>query len=189
MASRIVTSQPSFQATISISPSSVALNEAAILRVTATLPHSSPVTIFTWGTIYDTNLAYTQGFKCTDLTSDTAIAVCRAKNKRAPFSSELEGGDDVYFQTLEPGETTVSKGSFDLAEREHHGEHVLMRGHRYRLEPKDGHLVTSWWHGSKEETMSPAGQRAPLKEPDGPPILLECDVWAEFQVVEETTPA
>lgn len=187
-ASVVMTEQPHLQATISISPLRVVLGEAAILTVTATLHHNSPITIFTWGTIFDTNLAYTQGFKCTDLTSNAAIAVCRAKKKRAPFSSELGGSDDVYFQTLEPGATTVFKGSFDLAEREHYGEHVLTRGHRYRLEPKDGHLLTSWWHGRKEEVMSPAGQRAPLKEPDRPPILLDGDVQAEYQVSGETTP-
>ncbi|PPJ52842.1 hypothetical protein CBER1_11440 [Cercospora berteroae] len=177
------------KATISIDPSHIALGKPAILTVSATLHHNSPITIFTWGTIFDTNLAYTQGFKCMDLTSDAAIAVCRAKKKRAAFSSELGGSEDVYFQTLEPRETTMFPGGFDLAEREHHGEHVLTRGHRYRLEPKVGHTVTSWSHGRKEDVMSPAGQRAPLKEPDGPSILLDGDVRAEFQVMKETTPA
>lgn len=187
--SNSISAQHFIRATISVEPSNLVLGEAASLTVTATLHHSSPVTIFIWGTIFDTNLAYTQGFRCTDLTSNATIGVCRAKKKRAPFSSELEGSDDVYFQTLEPGETTVFTGSFDLAEREHHGEHVLMLGHRYRLEPKVGHVVTLWWHGRKEDVMSPAGQRAPLKEPDGPPIMLAGDVRAEFLIIGETNPA
>ncbi|KAM3423880.1 hypothetical protein BST61_g1276 [Cercospora zeina] len=145
--------QPSVHATISVSPAELVPGQAAILTVTATLRHHCPITIFTWGTIFDTDLAYTQGFKCTDLASGAIIGVCRAKKKRAPFSSELGGSDDVYLHTIEPGETTVFEGPCELAERKHDGTHVLTPGNRFRLEPKVGHSVTSWWHGMKEDVM------------------------------------
>ena len=179
---------PSIHASIAISPANLRLGEAATLTVTATLTHTAPVTIFTWGTIFDTDLSLSQGYKCTDLTTNASVAVETRKKKRHAFRHDLGSPDEVYHRTLEPGKTTVFTGSFLLAQQCYNDSYKLTAGHRYRFEPRGQNVVSRWWNGRKEEVMSPPGQRAALQDDTGPPrspIEMNSDIRFEFDVSGE----
>ena len=103
--------------------------------------------------------------------------------KRAGFSRELGGRDDVYFCTLEPGKPVIFQGSFKLASRMSDGSHTIAPGHRYRFGVREGEKIEWWREGRKEDVMSPSGEASGLGDAGGKPIDVDA-VAVEFEVKE-----
>ncbi|CEI60113.1 hypothetical protein FVEN_g8098 [Fusarium venenatum] len=146
------------------------------ISITVTSHASSPITIFTWHTIFNLALAQRRkNFICTDLTTGSPIQMDVTKGPKRPgFSYELGGPDDEYYVTLEP-ETPVTISHRFLREYAIEGDKAFTPGHKYRLEVREDEVVKWWRYGKKEDVMAPPGQREArdgCEDASGPPIRL-----------------
>ncbi|KAG5756146.1 hypothetical protein H9Q72_001081 [Fusarium xylarioides] len=159
---------------------------SATITITATLHASEPITIFTWHTIFNLELAQRRkNFICTDLTTGLPLQLETTKGpKRPQFSYELGGHDDQYFITLEPEKPTIITHRF-LRSAGLEGDRVFKPGHRYQLKVRDNEEAEWWRYGKKEDVMSPPGQSSPkegCEDPSGLPIRLSPIDPVEFEV-------
>ena len=159
-------------------------SEAPTISITATSHATQPITIFTWPTIFNLQLAQRRkNFTCVDLTSNTPVFLELTKGPRRPGFSRTKGtGDDKYFFTLEPETPFTFKDSFQLAFRPTEGDLALAQGHRYRYSVSDGEALHHWWYGRRDDIMAPKGQPRLLSEASGEPITLGSAASVEFEV-------
>ncbi|KAL9095586.1 MAG: hypothetical protein Q9165_002018 [Trypethelium subeluteriae] len=168
---------PSISVSLSIDPPSLALSTVVNLTVTAVSHASTPITVFTWPSIFNLDLAQKRAnFTCVDLNTGP---------KRPGFSRELGGRDDAYFCTLEPEELVRFKAPFKLASRMGEGPHAVVPGHRYRFGVREGESVKWWRAGKREDVMSRPGEQSGLGDADGMPIVLYPVEAIEFEVKEQ----
>ncbi|KAH7171619.1 hypothetical protein DER46DRAFT_592458 [Fusarium sp. MPI-SDFR-AT-0072] len=156
--------------------------------VMAILHAPEPITIFTWHSIFNLELAQRRkNFICIDLTTGALRQLERTKGpKRAGFSSEFGGPDDKYYCILEP-EIPFTFTYRLMRAYAIEGGRCFTLGHTYRLEIRDNESIRWWRYGRKEDVLAPPGQFEPPEggeKPSGPPINL-CPVEAiEFEVID-----
>ncbi|KAH0386015.1 hypothetical protein KCU92_g2964, partial [Aureobasidium melanogenum] len=170
--------------TITITPSSVTLSRPCLLTLSATLSYSSPITIYTWPSVFNLNLAQRRkNFFCIDLSNDNApvkLETTKGGKRSGHISLELGGIDDEYFRTLVPEKPVDFTAPLIVATRPNK---PLVAGHRYRFGMNEGESILYWYEGTREQTMSPPGQDAPAAK-DMRTILLDVGPPIEFEVLE-----
>jgi hypothetical protein len=155
-----------------------------LLTLSATLSYSSPITIYTWPSVFNLNLAQRRkNFFCIDLSNDNApvkLETTKGGKRSGHISLELGGIDDEYFRTLVPEKPVDFTAPLIVATRPNK---PLVAGHRYRFGMNEGESILYWYEGTREQTMSPPGQDAPAAK-DMRTILLDVGPPIEFEVLE-----
>lgn len=158
------------------------------LSVTATSHATEPITIFTWGTLFNLPLAQRRNnFTCLDLTANTPIRMETTKGpRRGQVLRVLGGPDDHFFWTLEPEIPITFTGAFKLGfhQADPSSAHPA---HQYRLRVSDEEVIDWWRYGKKEEVLAPAGTIEGLDEPSGPPIQLMPVAPVDFEIKKSST--
>ncbi|KAI9712512.1 MAG: hypothetical protein M1828_001693 [Chrysothrix sp. TS-e1954] len=177
---------PPITIALSISPPNFSPGSAVELSITAISHAQTPLTIFTWPTIFHLDLAQRRrNFTCVDLETTEPLQLETTKGgKRPAFSRELGGKDDAHFRTLEPKEPVTFSGPFKLANRMVEGLYALVPGHRYQFGVQNGEGVSWWKEGRKEDVLAPRGEDAGLGEAGGKPIVFEGIEPVDFKVEE-----
>lgn len=145
------------------------------ISLTATLHADHPITMYTWGNLFDLKLSQQRfNFTCFDLTADSPLRVETKKGgRRSGFVHREKGGpDEPHFHTLYPATPRTFTDDFDLAKRSING---LQADHRYRFGVREGEMVHQWLYGTKEEVMSPPGTVCGFGEASGGPIYIRVD--------------
>ncbi|KAF2239303.1 hypothetical protein EV356DRAFT_572743 [Viridothelium virens] len=178
---------PSISVSLSIDPPSFSPGAAVNLTVTAVSHAWTPITIFTWPSIFNLDLAQKwANFTCVDLNTAIPLHLELTKGPKRPgFSRELGGRDDAYFCTLEPEESVTFQASFKLASRTTEGPHAIVPGHRYRFGVREGENVEWWRAGKREDVMSRPGEESGLGDASGMPIVLYPVEAIEFEIKEQ----
>lgn len=177
-------SHPTISVRLAISPESVTLGASCSIILSTTLTYPTPITIYTWPTVFNLNLSQKRkNFWCIDLSNNNQPV--RLEWTKGPkvsgwISRVLGDFDDEYFVTLEPGKTLNITGPFKLSTRLNT---TLVAGHRYRFGFSEGESVGNWMHGTREEVMLPPGDRSPM-DSAGPRIVLDTGPPIEFEVLE-----
>lgn len=154
------------------------------IAITATSHASQPITIFTWPTIFNLDLAQKRAnFSCQDTASNALLRLELTKGpKRSGPSRAKDGPDDIFFQTLEPKTSVVFSATFKLARRINATKDLLVEGHKYRFNVRDGETIQWWRYGKKEDVMAPPDHPAELGDPSGGPIPLRQVAPVYFEV-------
>lgn len=177
-------SHPAISVRLSLSPESVTLGAPCSIILSTTLTHPTPITIYTWPTVFNLGLSQRRkNFWCIDLSNnDEPVRLEYTKGgKRSGWISRVLGDfDDPFFLTLEPGKTADITDQFSFTKGL---ENRLVAGHRYRFGFSDRECVGDWMHGTREEVMVPRGDRSPMDSP-GPIIMLDTGPPIEFEVLE-----
>lgn len=170
---------PEVSVTFALDPISFLPGEAVELSITVVSHAPTPITIFTWPTIFNIRLALKRkNFECTDLDTNTPLNLETTKGgKRRGFSRTRGNTDEQYYHTLMPGEPLRFTSSFTVANR---GD--LIPGHRYRFEVNRGEQVGWWRAGTKEEVLAPPGEAAGLDQNGDEPIQISLIADVEFVV-------
>jgi hypothetical protein len=175
-------SHPAISVDIAITPASVTLGAPCSITLSATLSYPSPITIYTWPTVFNLDLSQIRkNFWCIDVSNnDEPIRLELTKGgKRSGWISRVLGGvHDRFFVTLEPGKTVDITAPFVLTTRL---DKPLVVGHCYRFGFSEGECVGNWMHGTREEVMLPPGDDAPMDR-GGPKIVLDTGPPIEFEV-------
>jgi hypothetical protein len=164
---------PSVSISLALDSSSFSPGDKVELSVTVTSHASTPITIFTWPTIFNTHLALKRkNFECVDLDTNTPLNLEITKGgKRGGFTSSSGSSDEKYFYTLMPAEPIKFTTPFKITNRG-----GVMAGHRYRFGVRRGEKLEYWTAGTKEEVLTPPGEPAGLtKNEDGPIELNNVD--------------
>jgi hypothetical protein len=164
---------PSVSISLALDSSSFSPSDEVELSVTVTSHASTPITIFTWPTIFNTHLALKRkNFECVDLDTNTPLNLEITKGgKRGGFTSCSGSSDEKYFYTLIPAEPLKFTTPFKIANRG-----GVIPGHRYRFGVRRGEKLEYWTAGTKEEVLTPPGEPAALaKNEDGPIELNNVD--------------
>lgn len=156
-----------------------------MLSITATSHATLPITIFTWPTVFNLDLAQERrNFTCFDLTANEALDIELTKGPSRPeYSREAGGLDDEYFHTLDPEVPVTFRERFSIACHPPEGEVAVVPGHRYRFALSAGENVAWWQYRTKAEVMAPAGQHVRLGQSEGPEIVLDHVEAVEFELL------
>ncbi|KAI1400240.1 hypothetical protein F4819DRAFT_487777 [Hypoxylon fuscum] len=156
---------PSISVVLAISPSTYQHGdgEHAIpdLSITATLDASAPkpVTVQTWATIFNLDLALKRrNFIAQDISHDapTNINLEITKGPKRPgFQRKKGSNDDKYYVMLHPGrEVIVAEQPLNIVKRTKEDVYVFQAGHKYRLRLSDeGKNVRTWWWGTTDDVL------------------------------------
>ncbi|CAO1603679.1 hypothetical protein XANCAGTX0491_007259 [Xanthoria calcicola] len=152
------------------------------LRLSITSDAERPITLLTFNTPFHPATGMTQDcFPIWDLTTDSGVKTTSVRINRLPLSRARGSGDEEYFLTLPPSETTTvstrfARGNEDLrplsrAEAEQEREEAersgtarrslfacgvdgLEPGHRYSVSVAKGKLMSCWWvWGTKDDLL------------------------------------
>lgn len=177
-------SHPTISVRLALSPESVTLGAPCSIILSTTLTYPTPITIYTWPTVFNLDLSQRRkNFWCIDLSNnDEPVRLETTKGgKRSGWISRVLGDfDDQYFVTLEPGKTVDIIAQFTFTKRL---DNPLVAGHRYRFGFSNGECVANWMHGTRDEVMLPPGDRSPMDR-GGPVIVLDTGPPIEFEVLE-----
>ena len=179
-------SQPTISVSLSMEPPTLSEGATVNLSVIAVSHAPIPITIFTWPTIFNLNLAQKRAnFTCVDLNTNESVRLELTKGPKRPgFSRMLGGRDDAWFQTLKPNEPLTFQGPFQLAFRANDQLKGLVPGHRYRFGVREGETIEWWREGRKEDVMSPPREESSLEGASGRPIVFDPIEAIEFEVNE-----
>lgn len=184
-------SHPVISVGIAITPTTVTLNEPCFLTVSATLSsaYPSPITIYTWPTVFNLGLALRRkNFFCVDLSDNSTpirLETTKGGKRSGHISRKLGSGHDQYFHTLEPGQTVDFTGPFMLPSRQ---RETLVAGHRYRFGVNQGERVDRWLLGTRAEVLSAPWEDEPPREWRNENVELVVRDPIEFDVLESGDP-
>lgn len=177
-------SRPTISVNITLEPAAVTLGAPCSIILSTTLTYPTPITIYTWPTVFNLGLSQRRkNFWCIDLSNnDEPVRLGTTKGgKRSGWISRVLGDfNDQSFVTLELGKTVDISAPFMLTTRL---DGPLVAGHRYRFGFNEGECVGDWMHGTREEIMLPPGDRSPMGR-EGPRIVLDVGPPIEFEVLE-----
>ncbi|USW56657.1 hypothetical protein Slin15195_G099760 [Septoria linicola] len=128
------------------------------ISLTATLDYPTPITIFTWPTIFNLKLSQKRWhFYCIDVCDNDKPIQLNVENpgkRGGGISRQRNGPHDRYFVTFRPSEPVTITEAFELAIRQHSEQ--LKPGHRYRFGINRSKLSLPWvWtHGTREEILT-----------------------------------
>jgi hypothetical protein len=177
-------SHPAISVSIAIEPASVTLGQPCSIILSTTLSHPTPITIYTWPTVF--NLALSQvrkNFFCIDLSNNdepVRLELTKGGKRSGYICRELGGKHDQYFVTLEPGKSVVITAPFIFTTRL---DKPLVAGHRYRFGFREGESVWYWFPGTREEVLAPPGEESSIEEGESK-IMLDTGPPIEFEVLE-----
>ncbi|KAL8866458.1 MAG: hypothetical protein Q9174_006291 [Haloplaca sp. 1 TL-2023] len=152
------------------------------LYLSVTSDAERPITLLTYNTPFHPDSGITQDcFPIWDLTTDSGVKTTSVRINRLPLSRAEGSGDEQYFLTLPPSETTTvstrfARGNEDMrplskadAQREREeaerngtarrsifacGVDGLEPGHRYSVSVAKGKLMSFWWvWGTKNDVL------------------------------------
>lgn len=179
--SRGTSTPPTITATMSVS-SQLSENLAMELSITALSKASTPITIWTWPTILCTNkLQRSEKGSCAytliHLDTDTPVPT------QEMFQTKQQGvvhREDRYFHTLQPGQPYKFSGLFTPT----FTRELESRPGRYRLALKDSIKLKWWKEGTREETVTPLGQKPAddMYVASGEPIVVTDIEPIEFTI-------
>ncbi|KAI4221015.1 MAG: hypothetical protein L6R36_007193 [Xanthoria steineri] len=175
---------PKLTVQLSLSPTTYSYSNPTppTLRLSVTSNAERPITLLTFNTPFHPASGMTQDcFPIWDLTTDSAVKTTSVRINRLPLSRARGSGDEEYFLTLPPSETTTvstrfARGNEDLRplsraeaeqEREEAGRSGTARrsifacgvdglepGHRYSVSVAKGKLMSFWWvWGTKDDLL------------------------------------
>ncbi|KAM0719340.1 hypothetical protein Q7P37_005245 [Cladosporium fusiforme] len=177
---------PTISVTLSIKPTNFLVGDEVELSVTAVSHASECITILTWPTIFNLDLAQRRrNFKCVDLKdpeSEIRLALS-AGPKRGAFNRARGSNDDKYFHTLEPEKPLVFSDTFGIAHRASHGSPYFLPGHRYRFGVQEDEEIRWWRKGTRDEVMTPEGSSGGMGNASGKPIMLTNIEPIEFTIL------
>jgi hypothetical protein len=106
---------PLIAVTLAINPPNFKLGTDVELSVTAVSNATFPVTIFTWPSVFNLELAQKRGnFVGVDRDTGMKLPMHDIQVQRRGFNHTLGGPDDKYHVTLEPGQPFRFNSSFYL---------------------------------------------------------------------------
>jgi hypothetical protein len=177
-------SHPTVSVDIAIKPASVTLGAHCSITLSTTLSHPTPITIYTWPSVFHLDLAQQRrNFFCIDLSNDdepVVLELTKGGRRSSHISLMLGGVHDQYLHTLVPGKPVEFTAPFFLATRL---DRPLIAGHRYRFGFSEGESIKYWMEGTREEVMSPPEVNAPFDK-GSRKIMLELGPPIEFDVLE-----
>jgi hypothetical protein len=183
-------SHPAISVNIAIEPASVTLGEPDSIILSTTLSHPTPITIYTWPTVFNLHLSQRRrNFFCIGLSNNNEpvrLETTKGGKRSGHISRVLGGVHDQYFVTLEPGKTVEIRFPFFLTTRldnTSRQDGPLIAGHRYRFGFNEGESVWTWFEGTREEVLAPPGEESPIEEGKSK-ILLDTGPPIEFEVLE-----
>jgi hypothetical protein len=164
-----------------ISPPILSLNDNSSLVITATLDHAEPVTIYTWPSIFNTDLAQRRyNFFCADLSDDKPVKLSYENAKRSGFvNRQIGGNDDQYMVTFYPGVPRTFTDGFVPAARR---DRPLKPGHRYRFGINRPLLSWQWIRGTRDDIMTTEVKSFQSEKQE---IIVPPGDVVEFEVMEE----
>lgn len=175
--------------TIAIISANFSVDEEVKLELTATSNYPSPITIFTWPTILNPDLAQSLGnFTCVDLADQqTDLYSADTPGPNRMILTRARGGqDEEFFHTLEPNKPAVFSAAFGAAYAASHGSLVFLPDHRYRFGVQEGSRIRWWKKGIRDEIMTPEGSSGALGKASGKPIMLTNIDPIEFSISAPT---
>ncbi|OAA81378.1 hypothetical protein LEL_00923 [Akanthomyces lecanii RCEF 1005] len=176
------------------------------ITVTAVSHASSPITIFTWPTIFNLQLSQRRhNFTCKDVATDELVWMHLTKGlSRRRFSRTKGNRDEQYFVTLQPEVPYTVTSEFKLASRplwtgeDESGEKYtryfidsaegvlfldrLESGHEYHFSVQKDESIQWWWIGTTEDVLAPKGTAAGWLPPSGAPIPVKLDQGVVFKI-------
>lgn len=175
---------PSISVTLAVNPPTLKEGEAVELSAMIVSHTSCPITILTYGSILDLNLAQrlkksSPYFQCVDLDTSTHVQLqTRTCGRRSSIRHKLDHSDSRYFHTLQPEVPYKLSSPCFVSNQE------LNPGHKYCLLVDEEQKVSWWREGTKDEVLESPGQELPahMLEPSGDPITLTGIVPIDFMV-------
>jgi hypothetical protein len=175
---------PSISVTLALNPPILKENEAVELSATVISHAPHPITILTYSSILNLDLAQTLqrssgNIHCFDLDTDTPVRLQhRVSGRRNPISHKLDDSDSQYYHTLQPGVPYKFSYPCVVSCQE------LVPGHSYCLSVDAGETVEWWRYGTKEDVLESPGQVLPqhMLSPSGGPITLANTAPIKFTV-------
>ena len=196
---------PSVSVMLAVNPPAFKIGDPVELSVTATNDASYPITIFTWPTIFNVELAQQRGnFIGSDQDEGYDLPLHTIEVSRGKPCYTLGGKFDKFFVTLEPGQPFKFNSSFLMAQGpppyavpegldwtsanenapDGTAYKYLLPGHRYLLDISDVYKDMPWWKiGRKEDVLNLPGQDRNGSVPSGGPIFLTHDWEEDFEVL------
>ena len=177
-------SNPAISVNIALEPATVTLGATCSIILSTTLLYPTPITIYTWPTVFNLDLSQIRkNFWCIDLSNNNEsvrLELTKGGKRSGYICRELGSFHDPFFVTLEPGKAVDITAPFVLTTRL---DKPLVAGHRYRFGFSEGECVGDWMHGTREDVMLPSGDRSPM-DSSGPYIMLDVGPPIEFEVLE-----
>jgi hypothetical protein len=170
---------PSVSVSLELSTYSFSQGEEVDLSIIATSHASSPITIFTWPTIFNASLALKRkNFECLDLDTNTPLRLEITKGgKRAGFSFKRGSADEEYCYTLMPEEPIKFTSPFKII-----NYRGIIPGHRYRFGVHQGEKLEWWAAATKDEVFEASGEPGGRTMYDEEPIELTGINDIEFEI-------
>lgn len=174
---------PSITATLALDTSKVSGDVPVELSITAVSNALTPITIWTWSTIFCNN--HTQQsirgsgtYVLTHLDTDTLIPTEEIFQSR---EHQIIHREDRYFHTLHPEQPYKLSGSLTL----YFVANLQARPGRYRLAVSDSVKLRWWKEGTREEIVTPFGQKPAddMYVASGEPIVV-----TDIEPIEFTIP-
>jgi hypothetical protein len=177
-------SHPTVSVDIAIKPASVTLGAPCSITLSTTLSHPTPITIYTWPSVFHLNLSQQRkNFFCIDLSNNdepVMLELTKGGRRSGHISLMLGRVHDQYLRTLVPRKSVEFTAPFFLATRL---DRPLIAGHRYQFGFSEGESIKYWMDGTREEVMSPSGMNAPFDK-GSRKTLLNLGPPIEFEVLE-----
>jgi hypothetical protein len=170
---------PSVSVSLELSSYSFSQGEEVELSITATSHASTPITVFTWPTIFNAPLALKRkNFECLDLDTNTPLKLEITKGgKRSGFVFRHGSADAEYCYTLMPEEPVKFTSPFKIID--YRG---ITPGHRYRFGVCQGEKIEWWAAGTKDEVLKAPGEPEASAMYDEEPIVLHDVNDIEFEI-------
>jgi len=153
--------------------------EEVELSITATSHASTPITVFTWPTIFNPSLALRRkNFECLDLDTNTPLNLEKTKGgKRSGFVLRHGSADAEYCYTLMPEEPINFTAPFMII-----NYRGIVPGHRYRFGVCQGEKIEWWAAGTKDEVLKAPGEPEASAMYDKEPVVLHDVNDLEFEI-------
>lgn len=162
---------------------------APTISATATSHATQPITIFTWGDLFNLRLAQKrENLTCLDLTTNTPIRMDVTKGpRRTAISRVLWSSDDCDFHTLKPGKPVTFTAPFKFGYCDPDNPSTAWPAHKYRLGVNE-ELGVSWWrYGKKWRVLALPWKTKGLGKPSGPEIKFKPVAPVDFEIIAPST--
>ena len=186
------TTHPTIHTTLSLSPQNYTQgDEPPTLTITLNLYALAPITILTYHSIFNTDLALSRrNFTVHDISTDPPTFInieTRKGGKRPGFSRRKSRSDEQYYVTLYPGVEHRVQCPFRVVDRTLPVTSLpnLQAGRKYRLGVSEDEKIRGWWWGTRDDVLLDHGETYEKAEPPrgNAPIDI-CAEPIEFEVKE-----
>ncbi|CAJ2501535.1 Uu.00g043880.m01.CDS01 [Anthostomella pinea] len=195
---------PSLEVALEISPSTYQQHDwegVPALSIRATLDPSvaGPITVMTFGTIFNPRLALQRrNFFAQEITSDPPRTVnfeMTKGPKRSALQRKKGSSDERHYITFHPGQEMIVKQPFSIVRRSKTevqvagsevGDRSFRVGHTYRFGvSEEGKEMKTWWWGTKDDGLDePEGPCKDVANVQGEGLVRITAHTAEFTIAE-----